>query len=74
MESIDDLTVMLSSLAEREGLEAKDAREVAAITTAAIRGLLLQELLTTGTRSEDAVTFILRMREGRAAPRSRPER
>lgn len=74
VESIDDLTVMLSSLAEREGLEAKDAREVATVTIAAIRGLLLQELLTPGTRSEDAVTLILRMREGRPAPRSRPER
>ncbi|PPS90929.1 TetR/AcrR family transcriptional regulator [Streptomyces sp. MH60] len=74
VESIDDLTVMLSSLAEREGLEAKHAREVATVTIAAIRGLLLQELLTPGTRSEDAVTLILRMREGPPAPRSRPER
>ncbi|MEU5716284.1 TetR/AcrR family transcriptional regulator [Streptomyces sp. NPDC020403] len=74
VESIDDLTVMLSSLAEREGLEAKDAREVAAVTVAAVRGLLLQEVLTPGTRSEDAVTLILRMSEARPAPRSRPER
>lgn len=74
VESIDDLTEMLSALAEREGLEAKDAREVATVTIAAFRGLLLQELLTPGTRSVDAVTLILRMREGRPAPRSRPER
>ncbi|TMU98395.1 TetR/AcrR family transcriptional regulator [Streptomyces sp. DASNCL29] len=74
VESIGDLTVMLSSLAEREGLDAKEARDVATVTIAAIRGLLLQELLTPGTRSEDAVTLILRMREGRPAPRSRPER
>ncbi|MEU0387340.1 TetR/AcrR family transcriptional regulator [Streptomyces chartreusis] len=74
VESIDDLTVMLSSLAEREGFDAKEAGEVATVTIAAIRGLLLQELLTPGTRSEDAVTLILRMREGRPAPRSRPGR
>ncbi|OMI36798.1 TetR/AcrR family transcriptional regulator [Streptomyces sparsogenes] len=70
VESIGDLTAMLSSLAEREGLEAKEARDVATVTVAAIRGLLLQELLTPGTLSEDAVTLILRMREGRPAPRS----
>ncbi|MGN9821816.1 TetR/AcrR family transcriptional regulator [Streptomyces sp. SD11] len=74
VESIDDLTVMLSSLAEREGLEAKEAREVATVTIAAIRGLLLQKVLTPGTRSQDAVTLILRMSDGRPAPRSRPER
>ncbi|MGW5697766.1 TetR/AcrR family transcriptional regulator [Streptomyces asiaticus] len=74
VESIDDLTAMLSSLAEREGLDTKEARDVATVTIAAIRGLLLQEVLTPGTRSEDAVTLILRMREGRSVPRSRPER
>ncbi|MEU1792298.1 TetR/AcrR family transcriptional regulator [Streptomyces sparsogenes] len=74
VESLGDLTGMLSSLAEREGLDEKEAREVATVTIAAIRGLLLQEVLTPGTRSEDAVTLILRMREGRSVPRSRPER
>ncbi|WP_103958330.1 TetR/AcrR family transcriptional regulator [Nonomuraea solani] len=74
VESIGDLTVMLSSLAEREGLDTKEARDVATVTIAAIRGLLLQEVLTPGTRSEDAVTLILRMREARSVPRSRPER
>ncbi|MGV9854540.1 TetR/AcrR family transcriptional regulator [Streptomyces sp. NPDC003442] len=74
VESIGDLTVMLSSLAEREGLDTKEARDVATVTVAALRGLLLQEVLTPGTRSEDAVTLILRMREGRSVPRSRPER
>ncbi|MFE7115071.1 TetR/AcrR family transcriptional regulator [Streptomyces sp. NPDC057654] len=69
VESIGDLTAMLSSLAEREGLDAKEARDVAAVTVAAIRGLLLQEILTPGTRPEDAVTLILRMRpaDGRSA-------
>ncbi|CAM5661732.1 TetR/AcrR family transcriptional regulator [Streptomyces atroolivaceus] len=74
VESIGDLTVMLSSLAEREGLDTREARDVATVTVAAIRGLLLQEVLTPGTRSEDVVTLILRMREGRSVPRSRPER
>ncbi|MFF2643596.1 TetR/AcrR family transcriptional regulator [Streptomyces niveus] len=64
VESIGDLTVMLSSLAEREGLDTKEARDVATVTVAAIRGLLLQEVLTPGTCSEDAVALILRMREG----------
>ncbi|WP_455682022.1 TetR/AcrR family transcriptional regulator [Streptomyces violaceus] len=73
VESIGDLTAMLSSLAEREGLDTKEARDVATVTIAAIRGLLLQEVLTPGTRSEDAVTLILRMREDRSVPRSRPE-
>lgn len=68
VESIGDLTVMLSSLAEREGLGAKEARDVADATIAAIRGLLLQEVLTPGTRSEDAITLILRMKEGRSVP------
>ncbi|MFB8444475.1 TetR/AcrR family transcriptional regulator [Streptomyces niveus] len=62
VESIGDLTVMLSSLAEREGLDTKEARDVATVTVAAIRGLLLQEVLTPGTCSEDAVALILRMR------------
>ncbi|MER7172892.1 TetR/AcrR family transcriptional regulator [Streptomyces mesophilus] len=74
VESIDDLTAMLSSLAEREGLEPKEARELATVTIAAMRGLLLQELLTPGTLSQDALTLILRMNEDRSAPRSRPER
>ncbi|MEE1804467.1 TetR/AcrR family transcriptional regulator [Streptomyces sp. JV176] len=74
VESIGDLTVMLSSLAEREGLDTKEARDVATVTVAAMRGLLLQEVLTPGTRPEDAVTLILRMREGRSVPRSGPER
>ncbi|MFD3686213.1 TetR/AcrR family transcriptional regulator [Nocardiopsis sp. NPDC058631] len=74
VESIGDLTVMLSALAEREGLDPKEARDVATVTVAAIRGLLLQEVLAPGTRSEDAVTLILRMREGRSVPRSRPKR
>ncbi|WTP97241.1 TetR/AcrR family transcriptional regulator [Streptomyces anulatus] len=61
VESIGDLTEMLSSLAEREGLDATEARDTAAVTVAAIRGLLLQEVLAPGTRPEDAVALILRL-------------
>ncbi|MFF9686912.1 TetR/AcrR family transcriptional regulator [Streptomyces sp. NPDC014623] len=74
VESLGDLTVMLSSLAEREGLGTKEAWDVATVTIATIRGLLLQEVLAPGTRPEDVVTLILRMREDRSVPRSRPER
>jgi AcrR family transcriptional regulator len=74
VESLDDLTVMLSSLAEREGLDAREARDVATVTVAAIRGLLLQEVLAPGTRSTDVVGLILRMREGGPDPRARPQR
>ncbi|MGR6919614.1 TetR/AcrR family transcriptional regulator [[Actinomadura] parvosata] len=63
VESIGDLTETLASLAAREGLDPKEARDVAAVTTAAIRGLLLQEVLAPGTRPDDAVTLILRMRQ-----------
>ncbi|MFH8668318.1 MULTISPECIES: hypothetical protein [Streptomyces] len=75
MESIGDLTVTLSSLVEREGLDTEEAGNVATVTVAAIRGLLLQEVLTPGTRPEDAVTLILCMKKGRPPdPRSHPER
>ncbi|MFJ4878415.1 TetR/AcrR family transcriptional regulator [Streptomyces sp. NPDC088745] len=74
VESLDDLTAVLSSLAEREGLGTKEARETADVTIAAIRGLLLQEVLTPGTCSQDAVALILRMRRGRSDTRSRGER
>lgn len=73
IESIGDLTMTLSSLAEREGLGTKEARDVATVTIAAIRGLLLQEVLAPGTRPENPVALILRMRESRSVPRSRPE-
>jgi AcrR family transcriptional regulator len=70
IDSLDDLTKMLASLAEREGFGAKEALTTATVTVAAIRGLLLQEVLTPGTRSEDAVVLILRMRQ--SVPRTHP--
>ncbi|MER6722418.1 TetR/AcrR family transcriptional regulator [Streptomyces halstedii] len=62
VESLGDLALMLSSLAEREGLGTQEARDVATVTIAALRGLLLQEILTPGTPPEDAIALILRIR------------
>ncbi|KJK50378.1 TetR family transcriptional regulator [Lentzea aerocolonigenes] len=63
IDSLDDLTKMLASLAEREGLDTEEALTLATVTVAAMRGLLLQEVLTPTARSEDAVALILRMRK-----------
>lgn len=64
VDSLDDLTAMLASLAEREGRDPKDAVSLATVTVAAIRGLLLQQVLTPATHSQDAVALILRMSRG----------
>lgn len=64
--SLDDLTKMLASLAEREGRDAGEARTMATVAVAAIRGLLLQEVLTPGTRPDDALALILRMSKGQS--------
>jgi len=80
IDSLDDLTKILASLAEREGRGAEEALTTASVTIAAIRGLLLQEVLTPAAHSEDAVALILRMsspRTGRGdgatgVPRLRP--
>lgn len=72
IDSLDDLTKMLASLAEREGLGTKEALTMATVTIAAIRGLLLQEVLTPAGHSEDAVALILRMSKGQSVPRTRP--
>nr|WP_225958060.1 TetR/AcrR family transcriptional regulator [Amycolatopsis lexingtonensis] len=71
IDSLDDLTKMLASLAEREGLDAGEALTLATVTVAAMRGLLLQAVLTPGAPSEDAVALILRMSKERFV--SRPE-
>ena len=60
---------MLASLAEREGLDTKEALTLATVTIAAIRGLLLQEVLTPTAHSADAVALILRMSKDQAASR-----
>lgn len=72
IDSLDDLTKMLASLAEREGLEPEDALTIATVAVAALRGLLLQRVLTPAARSEDAIALILRMCKGQADSRTRP--
>ncbi|SCF32075.1 transcriptional regulator, TetR family [Micromonospora echinospora] len=72
IDSLDDLTKMLASLAEREGLDAKEALTLATVTIAAMRGLLLQEVLTPTAHSEDAVTLILRISKNQSVPRTHP--
>jgi AcrR family transcriptional regulator len=71
IDSLDDLTKVLALLAEREGLGAEEALTLATVTVAAIRGLLLQEVLTPTALSEDAVAVILRMSKDRSVPRRR---
>ncbi len=66
IDSLDDLTKMLATLAEREGRDAEEALTLATVTVAAIRGLLLQAVLTPAVPSEDAVALILRMSESRS--------
>jgi AcrR family transcriptional regulator len=70
VDSLDDLTTVLASLAEREGYDTKEALSMATVTVAAIRGLLLQQVLTSAVRSEDAVALILRMNKGRNTART----
>ena len=64
IDSLDDLTTMLASLAEREGHDAKQALSMATVAIAAIRGLLLQQVLTPAAHSKDTVALILRMSKG----------
>lgn len=61
IDSLDDLTTMLASLAEGEGHDAEEARTMATVAVAAIRGLLLQEVLTPTGHSEGAIDVILRL-------------
>lgn len=62
IDSLDDLTTMLASLAESEGHDAKEALTMATVAIAAIRGLLLQEVLHPAVHSQDALALILRMK------------
>ena len=64
IDSLDDLTMMLASLAEREGHDTEEALSMATVAIAAIRGLLLQNVLTPAVHSQDAVNLILRMTKG----------
>lgn len=64
IDSLHDLTAMLAGLAEREGRDTQEALGMATVAVAAIRGLLLGEVLTPATHSEDTVALILRMSKG----------
>jgi AcrR family transcriptional regulator len=64
IDSLDDLTTMLVSLAESEGHDTKQALSMATVAIAGIRGLLLQKVLTPAGQSEDTVELILRMSRG----------
>ena len=72
IDSLDDLTEMLASLAVREGRDAKEAQATATVAIAAIRGLLLQQVLNPTVHLEDAVALILQMSKGRSVPRTPP--
>ena len=74
IDSLDDLTKVLASLAEREGRDAKEALTLSTVTIAAMRGLLLQEVLTPTAHSKDAVALLLRMSKDRSAPPRHPGR
>lgn len=67
-ESLDDLTRLLASLAEREGDDTAQALRVATVVVAAIRGLLLQQVLTPALVSEDTVNLVLAMRTVGSTP------
>lgn len=54
---------MLASLAQREGHDTDEALSMATVAVAAIRGLLLQKVLTPAVQSQNAVDLILRMRK-----------
>ncbi|MFI2489220.1 TetR/AcrR family transcriptional regulator [Promicromonospora kroppenstedtii] len=73
IDSLEDLTEMMASLAEREGLDPQEAVAVATVTTAAIRGLLLREVLAPAARTKDPVALILRMSKDPSVPRTCPE-
>jgi AcrR family transcriptional regulator len=64
IDSLDDLTAMLAALAEREGHDSEEAVSMATVAIAAIRGLLLQEVLAPAAHAPDAVAMILRMTKG----------
>ena len=61
IDSLGDLTMMLATLAENEGHDTDEALVMATVVIAAIRGLLLQEVLTPGAHSQGALSLILRM-------------
>ena len=68
IDSLDDLTTMLASLAEREGHDTDEALSLATVVIAAIRGLLLHQVLNPAAESKDEIALILRVSRSRCAP------
>lgn len=59
--SLDDLTILLTDVARRDGDAEEDARLRAMVTVAALRGLLLQEVLGEEPPAEAALRLILQL-------------
>jgi AcrR family transcriptional regulator len=59
--SLDDLTTLLTSVARRNGDTEQDARLRATVTIAALRGLLLQEVLGEDPPAEAALRLVLQL-------------
>jgi AcrR family transcriptional regulator len=59
--SLNDLTVLLTDVARRDGDSDESAALRATVTVAALRGLLLQEVLAPGTPAEPALGLILQL-------------
>lgn len=68
VDSLGDLTAVLASLAEREGHDGKTARDLATVAIAALRGLLLQEILDPTADLEGAVALIRRLSDESRSP------
>lgn len=59
--SLDDLTSLLAGAARRDGDSEADAQLRAAVTVAALRGLLLHEVLSPGLSAEPALRLVLQL-------------
>lgn len=59
--SLDDLTNLLIEVARRDGDTEERARVRATVTVAALRGLLLQQVLAPGTSADAALQLILEL-------------
>ncbi len=59
--SLDDLTSLLADVARRDGCSEESAALRATVTVAALRGLLLQEVLTATVPAEPALRLILEL-------------
>ena len=59
--SLDDLTALLTEVARRDGDGEEQAALRATVTVAALRGLLLQQVLTPGVAGEPALRLLLQL-------------